>query len=287
MLLLDDELKTNDERRTYMSEREIRPWVLAEENFKNIKERKYEIAVLPIGATEPHNLHLPYGTDVFESTMIGEQLCEKAWNLGAKVILLPTIPYGTETNQKKCYLSMNLNPSTLYQVITDLIESLRGHGIKKVMILNSHGGNEIKPHLRELYGKLDSHIFLCDWFRMVKDRYHEIFEHAEDHAGEMETSFALRYFPEFVNKSQDGKLAADSGSTNSTRFEAVNQGWVSITRPWHLLTTNTGSGNPHEASAEKGEALMNLIVERVAPFLKELSDSELDESFPFQGDCQN
>ena len=66
-----------------------------------------------------------------------------------------------------------------------------------------------------------------------------------------------------------------------TRFEAVNRGWVSITRPWHLLTTNTGSGNPHAATAEKGERCMELLVERLSTFLVELSSSTLDKSFPY------
>ena len=51
----------------------------------------------------------------------------------------------------------------------------------------------------------------------------------------------------------------------------VIRGWVGITRPWHLLTTNSGSGNPHEATAEKGRRLMEVLVERLAPFLVDLA----------------
>ncbi|HIE95422.1 MAG TPA: creatininase family protein, partial [Fuerstia sp.] len=58
-------------------------------------------------------------------------------------------------------------------------------------------------------------------------------------------------------------------------------GWVSITRAWHLLTTNTGSGNPHPATAEKGERLMQVIVDRLSAFLVELAESPIDERFPF------
>jgi creatinine amidohydrolase len=48
-----------------------------------------------------------------------------------------------------------------------------------------------------------------------------------------------------------------------------------------LLTTNSGSGYPHAASAEKGRRLLDVVVERLAPFLVELSNSKLDEKFPF------
>lgn len=259
----------------------MRPWILAECNYGHVKEQKYEVAVLPFAATEPHNLHLPYGTDTFEANAIGERACQAAYERGAKVILLPTVPYGTETNMHKFPLAMNLNPTTLLAVMTDLIEVLTSNGIRKILILNSHGGNDFKPFLRELHNKTPAHLFLCDWFRMLGDVYHEIFAEDEDHAGELETSLILAYHEHLVARNADGSLAADAGARSKTRFDAINQGWVTMTRPWHLLTTNSGSGNPHAASAEKGERVMEVIVERLGQFLVELSGAELDERFPY------
>ncbi|GAA4429396.1 creatininase family protein [Bremerella cremea] len=260
-----------------------RPWKLSEVRYGHVKETSYEVAVLPLGATEPHNLHLPYGTDDYEGTMIGERICEAAHAQGAKVILLPTMPYGTETNMRKFPLAMNVNPSTLYAVVTDLVQSLVESGIKKVVLLNSHGGNEMKPLLRELYGKTEAHVFLCNWFKVLDgDDYHQIFKHNEDHAGEMETSLILAYNPELVARRSDGSFDADSGAVRPMQFEALEKGWVSITRPWHLLTTNSGSGNPHEATAEKGEQLLQILANRLAPFLVQLSAANVDDSFPFE-----
>ena len=260
----------------------MRPWILAETNWQHVKDFEYEVAVLPMGATEPHNLHLPYATDTLQAEIIGAHVCEAAWHDGAKVIMLPAIPYGTETNQKQCRLSMNVNPTTLGLIIRDLVESLAGHGIHKLMILNSHGGNDFKPLLRELNGHTSVRIFLCDWFRgITADVQNEIFEEAGDHAGEMETALGLAFFEQFVLKNEDGSIVADDGAVNPTRFDAINNGWVSITRDWHLLTTNTRSGNPHPATAAKGRRLMDVIVSRLAPFLVQLSESEVDERFPF------
>jgi creatinine amidohydrolase len=260
----------------------MRPFILSETNYTQVKHCQYDVAVLPMGATEPHNLHLPYGTDTFQAEAISARASEAAWNLGAKVVMLPAIPYGTETNQAKCRLSMNLNPSTLGLVIKDLVDSLAGHGIYKLLIVNSHGGNEFKPLLRELNGRTPVKLFLCDWFRGISlDVQKEIFEDAGDHAGEMETAFGLAYFNDLVLKNDDGSIAADDGSVNPTRFDAINKGWVSITRDWHLLTTNTGSGNPYPATSEKGERLMKVIVERLSHFLVELAGTPLDERFPF------
>ncbi len=260
----------------------MRPWILAETNYGYVKDHPYELAVLPMGATEPHNLHLPYGTDTFESLEVASRSCEAAFQRGARVVMLPAIPYGTETNLMAFPLAMNLNPSTLAQVIGDLVASLERHGINKLLILNGHGGNDFKPLLREMFGMTRVHLFLCDWFRGISaDVQKQAFVEAGDHAGEMETAFGLAYFPELVARDEKtGKLTADPGAVRPTRFDAINRGWVSITRPWHLLTTNTGAGNPHAATPEKGKQLVETIVSRLADFLVELSAARLDEKFP-------
>lgn len=256
-------------------------WNLAESSYSVIKQQEFEVAVLPFGATEPHNLHLPYSTDTLEATIIGQHICQAAHDRGGSVVLLPTIPYGTETNMSQFPLAMNLNPSTMTAIVIDLLESLVNSGIRKVVILNSHGGNGFKPVLRELCGVTEAHLFLCDWYNSINDVYHEIFDQAEDHAGEMETSFGLAYFPELVVRDDSGQLIADDGTTRPSRFEALNHGWVSITRPWHLLTKNSGAANPHAASAEKGQRMMDILVERLSTFLCELSAAEIDETFPY------
>jgi creatinine amidohydrolase len=92
----------------------------------------------------------------------------------------------------------------------------------------------------------------------------------------METSMGLAHFPHLVALDQ-----ADAGSVRPCRFEAVKRGWVELTRPWHLLTTNSGSGDPGMATAAKGEKLTALVVERIGRFLCELSQSPIDDAFPF------
>ncbi len=259
----------------------FRPWKLADIPYGIIRQHRYEVAVLPLGATEPHNLHLPYSMDTREGDLIGEKICEAAWQRGARVILLPTIPYGTVSNQREFPFALNLRPSTLLRVLSDLVDSLAYQGVKKILLLNSHGGNEIKSVLRELYGRTDAHLFLCNWYAIFQDCYHQIFEEPDDHAGEVETSLALAFWPELVLRNANGTLAADEGRKTPTRFDAINKGWVSITRAWHLLTTNTGAGNPHKATAEKGRRVLEVVVERLAQFLVELAQAPIDESFPF------
>jgi creatinine amidohydrolase len=256
----------------------MREWVLSEQNHAFVRSQRWEVAVLPFGATEPHNLHMPYGTDNFEVEAISHRACERAYQAGARLMLLPTIPYGVNTNhlQVPGALACSVTPTTLLHLITDLVESLERQGVRKVVLLNGHGGNELKPWMRELHHRTRIFLCLCDWFRMATDIYPQLFRQPGEHADEVETSLGLAFFPDLVRPE-----LADAGAARPTRFEAINRGWISITRPWHLATTNTGLGNPAAATAEKGRRLMEVLVERLAGFLVELAATPMDEKFPY------
>jgi creatinine amidohydrolase len=256
----------------------MREWILAEQNHAGVRARKWEVAVLPFGATEPHNLHMPYGTDVFQVEAIGERACEQAYRSGAGVILLPAIPFGVNTNHLKVpgALACSVRPTTLLHLLTDLVDSLERQGIRKLVLLNGHGGNELKPLTRELHHQTKVFLCVCDWFRMVSDLYPSIFEKPGEHADEVETSLGLAFFPDLVRRE-----LADDGQAIPTRIEALDRGWVSFTRPWHLATTATGLGDPRHASAEKGRRLMDAITQRLAQFLVELATTPWDERFPY------
>jgi creatinine amidohydrolase len=256
----------------------MREWKLVEQNHAFIREQRWEVAVLPFGATEPHNLHMPYGTDNFEVEAVGERCCEKAYRAGARVVLLPTIPYGVNTNHLKIpgALACSVTPTTLLSILRDLVDALERQGVRKLVLLNGHGGNELKPLMRELHHRTSVFLCLCDWFRMAADVYPKIFEQPGEHADEVETSLGLAYFPELVHVE-----LADDGAARPSRLDGINRNWISITRPWHLVSANTGLGNPRSATAEKGRRLMDVLVERLAKFLVDLAAAPLDEKFPY------
>ncbi len=254
------------------------PFVLAEQTYAAVRQIQWEAAVLPFGATEPHNLHMPYGTDNFQVDEIGRRACAFAWDRGARVLLLPTIPFGVNTNHMRVPsgFAISLMPTTLLKVLSDICQSLESFGIRKLVLLNGHGGNELKPFMRELHNQTGVFLCLCDWFRLIADHARTICENPGEHADELETSLGLAFFPQLMGVPTPG-----SGAMRPCRFEAVRQGWVSITRPWHLLTEDTGAGDPAAASAEKGLAIMNVLQQRIGAFLVELARSEMDATFPF------
>jgi creatinine amidohydrolase len=252
--------------------------ILAEQTHAFIREQRWQAAVLPFGATEPHNLHMPYGTDIFQVDVLGRRACQTAYDRGAKVLLLPTMPYGVNTNHLQIpgAVACSVTPTTLLRFLTDLVDSLERQGIHKLVLLNGHGGNELKPLTRELHHRTKVFLCVCDWYRMAADLSRAIFDKPGEHADEMETSLGLAFFPELMRPE-----LADDGAAKPSRFEAINRGWISLTRPWHLVSVNTGLGDPKAATAEKGRRLMDALVERLADFLVELAASPLDENFPY------
>jgi creatinine amidohydrolase len=256
----------------------MRESILAEQNHAFVRQHTWQAAVLPFGATEPHNLHMPYGTDNFQVDELGQRACAWAWEAGARVALLPTLPYGVNTNHLQIpgALACSLTPTTLLSIITDLVESLERQGVRKLVLLNGHGGNELKPLMRQLHHRTGVFLCLCDWFRMARDLYPGLFDHPGEHADEVETSLGLAFFPHLVHPE-----LADDGAARPSRFEAINKGWVNITRPWHLVSANTGLGDPAGASAEKGKRLMDALAERLGGFLVELAKAPMDEEFPY------
>src|SRR3989441_6712642 len=122
-----------------------RPYILNELTWKIVRDARYEVAVLPWGATEAHNLHLPYSTDNIETERIAALAAGHAWELGARVVVLPVVPFGVNTLQLDIPLCLNLNPSTQALLLRDVATALAGQGVPKLVILNGHGGDDFPP----------------------------------------------------------------------------------------------------------------------------------------------
>jgi len=252
----------------------MRPYILAESNWKDIKDTSFEVAVLPWGACEAHNFHLPYATDVIESEFISAEAARLAWEEGTKVIVLPVIPFGVNTGQFDVLLDMNMNPSTQLAVLKDVIEVLNRQGIHKLIILNSHGGNDFKPMIREL-GLRCPAMFLttCNWFQAVDQKL--FFENKDDHAGEMETSLMLYLRPDLVLPLHE----AGDGAAKKFKFAAIREGWAWAERKWTQVTKDTGVGDPRKASYEKGERYFKAVTEKVAHFIREVAITKPDDFY--------
>jgi creatinine amidohydrolase len=252
----------------------IRPFILAETNWKSLKDATIDLAILPWGATEAHNYHLPYGTDIIEADYIAAESARLAWERGAKIMVLPTIPFGVNTGQADIKLDINLNPSTQLAILADIIEVLNRQGIFKLVILNSHGGNDFKTILREL-GLRFPKMFLstCNWFQALDKKVY--FEEEGDHADEMETSLLLFFKPELVLPLNE----AGAGTEKKMKIKAFTEKWVWAERKWSQISADTGVGNPHAATGEKGEQYFKAVTEKIGDMFVQLALCDLNDLY--------
>src|SRR4051812_16343477 len=265
----------NNERPQIVAQRE--PHKLSEVTLPQLRRDLPNVVVMPFAATEPHGGHLPYGTDIFETAAVADRACELAREQGARLCTLPTIPFGVQTSQQAYPLAMNLYPSTLNQIISDLTESLDNSGIEKAVILNGHGGNDFYTHLKELFAKRKVYLVQVNWYSMCRKLADELFTPGGDHANDMETSMVLQLRPELVEMNVAGPQ-----QTAEFRLAGMRAGWARAPRPWDKYTTDSGAGAPRAATAEKGAKFFDAVTKELAVFLTELSNAKMDSTFPFK-----
>jgi len=252
----------------------MKPYILSESTWKTIKDQKTDLAVLPWGATEAHNYHLPYSTDNIMVEKIAADSAEMAWNSGSKVIVLPTIPFGVNTGQLDIRLDINLNPGTQLAILNDITDVLNRQEIFKLLILNGHGGNDFKPLIRELGTKYPKmFICSCDWYKSFSNS--DFFENGGGHADEMETSIMQFLVPDFVLPLSE----AGKGVGKKFRIKALNENWAWAERKWSKVTVDTGIGNPYKASPAKGEKCYKEVIGKIGNLIIELSGADINNMY--------
>ena len=245
-----------------------RPYVLDELTWKTVRDTRYEVAVLPWGATEAHNYHLPYTTDNIQAVAVAERAAEQAWQRGAKVVVLPVVPFGVNTGQLDIPLCINMNPSTQLLVLRDVAMSLAEQGIAKLVIFNGHGANDFRQMIRELQPAVASFLCVINWYKVLDPKGY--FSDLGDHAGELETSVMQHIAAERAAPLSE----AGAGAARKFRIAALREGWAWAPRQWRQVTDDTGVGNPAASTPEKGKRYVDAVVAKVADFFVELAKAD-------------
>ena len=246
---------------------------LADTTWHHIRDAQYDVAILPWGATEAHNYHLPYGTDTIETTAIAAEAARLAWQAGARTIVLPTIPFGVQSGQLDIPFCLHVNPSTQLLLLREMCDAVARAGVSKLVILNGHGGNDFRAMIRELTPRTS--VFLCvvNWYACIDAR--QFFDAPGDHGGELETSLMLHVAPDLVSPLS----IAGSGEERRFTVQGLREGWAWAPRHWTRISADTGVGNPAAATRAKGEAYFTAVTERIAGFLQELASTRLDDLY--------
>ena len=247
-----------------------RPYILHESNYRQLLDYQPNVAVLPWGATEAHNYHLPHGTDVVQASEFAAEAARQAFDEGAKPIVLPAIPFGNNGQQLDQVATIHCSTSTAQSILRDVATSLTTQGIDRLVILNGHGGNEFKPIVRDLQFEFDLLVVVLNFWAFAQNVHDATFEEKTgDHANEMETSLLMHLRPDWVVMSQAGP-----GERIPFKLKSIKEagGWTP--RPWSKVHPDTGSGDPSAATPDKGATYFKAVSHGIAKLLVELSAAE-------------
>jgi len=213
-----------------------------------IVEQDPELAIIPVGSLEQHGPHLPIMTDWTIATALGQGVAEKTGGF-----LIPALPISTCREHMGKKGSVWMEPPTFYQMMTDIILSLKTQGFKKVVILQGHGGIFIlTPLVRDLNAKYNPDLMVAniDTFGLFVGLHKEgLVETTELHAGELETSNMLALAPETVHMDRAVDFVPD------VPRPFLNYGSIFRATPLGVW------GEPSRATKEKGEVLLKRSVE--------------------------
>src|SRR5437763_9288880 len=151
-----------------------RPFVLHEANYRQLQDHRPNVAILPWGATEAHNYHLPHGTDVIEATTLAEAAAAEATRRGAKVVLLPTIPFGNNAQQLDQVATISIRTTTAAAILSDVARSLEVQGIDRLVLVNAHGGNDFKPLVRDVQAETGVLVVLANFYQVAPDALRDV-----------------------------------------------------------------------------------------------------------------
>ena len=243
-----------------------RPFMLLEANYRQLLDYKPNVAILPWGASEAHNYHLPHGTDVIEATEVAARSAQIAHERGARPIVLPTVPFGNNEQQLDQLTTISITTRTAAAILRDVVRSLARQKIDRLLLMNAHGGNEFRPLVRDIGAEFKTLIVTANFWQMVPYEDDARVTTKGDHANEMETSLLMHLRPNWVNLQ-----AAGEGKRVPFAIETLNQPGVWTPRPWLASHPDTGSGDPRFATAEKGKAFFEACSSSAADVIVALS----------------
>jgi len=258
--------------------------ILEEMTMDDVRDFLPEVVVLPVGSTEPHGYHLPYCTDTLRVRTTCEEATMRANERGARVLCYPALPIGLNVNFTSFPFALGMKVATYMQMLTDLCEQIEGQGVRKIAIMNGHGGNSqvLAAFLRDWAHRgvagqagAEDRAFIClGHARSTSNE--KIVRYPSNHSGEAETLEVMAVAPHLVRMDKARNYPSRNAAIQS--LEKVGVTWV---KPWHMFLPDCAQGEAREADPDRAEKLHEMNVEDMARFLVELSQTPWSPAFPY------
>jgi creatinine amidohydrolase len=239
------------------------------------------VAVLPVAAIEQHGPHLPTSVDAdLLNGVIHAALPLLAPEL--PVLVLPTQAVGRSIEHEAFPGTLSLSAATIQQVWMELGASVARAGIRRLLILNGHGGQVSLMDIvaRDLRGAHQMLVLGASWFSLPLEATADaLFSREEQrfgmHAGDIETSMMLALAPAHVHMDLAQNFASSS-QARAAQFAILGNG-RSAKLGWHIQDINTqgAAGNASAATAAKGQAMVDAAARQLALLLQEFAQLPL------------
>ncbi len=235
------------------------------------------VAVLPVAATEQHGPHLPLSVD---QTLVDGVVAASLPHLGPQlpVLFLPTQQVGYSPEHSRFPGTLTLSSATVAAIWIELGQCVAAAGLKKLLLLNSHGGQVSVMDIvaRELRTRSNLIVYSCSWWNLpLGAEVNGLFSAEEHrfgvHGGEIETSMMLALRPQSVAMERARHFRSTS-QDRAAAFPILGNG-SSAKLGWQMQDYNPAgaAGNAEAATAEKGEAVVQAAGRQLALLLAELS----------------
>ncbi len=246
-------------------------------DFKSIDANR-TIAVLPTAAIEQHGPHLPVGTDTrIACGMLNKVRHSLPSDLDIRI--LPIQSVGKSNEHLWARGTLTLTAETALRVWTEIGISVARTGVRKIVIVNSHGGNLdlVSILARELRVQAGMLAVKCQWmsFGLPDGLFSEREQKIGIHGGDVETSLMLHFHPELVDMSRAQDFPSTAETDQIPPVGAINYGWVARDLSPHGVV-----GNAAAATAAKGEAVAHYQAQEFINLLRRVETTKLDRFSP-------
>jgi len=229
-------------------------------------EAETDVALLPIGSTEQHGPHAPLGTDFLTAETVASEASEA---FDGELLVAPSIPVGIAAEHRQFAGTLWVSPETFRAYVRETVLSLGSHGFDQIVLLNGHGGNSdaLAEVAAELTRTEDLSVVSFTWFEAAAVGNRSEMPEDMGHAGAVETSVLLHAQPALVRREELQRAGEQAAESWGIRASGTNLAVDTVE-----FSDNGVVGDPREASAARGEALLETATDALLELIDALEN---------------